>query len=59
MVKRWTGPSATERRCQAEIARRLMEIGFALPGSVTTRSYRCGKTSHGEPPRLRVLHQWT
>lgn len=63
MVRRWTGPNATERKRQAEIAHRLAEIGFALPGSVTTRSYRCGKSNcacHREPPRLHGPYtQWT
>lgn len=41
----------------------LAEVGFALPGSVVVRSYRCGKANcacHGEPPRLHGPYiQWS
>lgn len=41
----------------------LAEVGFALPGSVVVRSYRCGKSNcacHGEPPRLHGPYvQWS
>lgn len=57
------GPSAAERRAQAEIARRLAEAGFALPGTLLERAMRCGKPNCGckaEPPRLHgPYHQWT
>lgn len=55
--------SARRRRAQAQITRTLGEIGFALPGSVAVRSYRCGKANcacHGDPPRLHGPSiQWT
>ncbi len=41
----------------------LAEVGFALPGSVVVRSYRCGKANcacHAEPPRLHGPYiQWS
>ena len=48
---------------QRRIARALSEIGFALPGSLTVRAYRCGKTNcrcKGEPPQLHGPYAfWT
>ena len=39
------------------------DIGLCLPGSVATRSYRCGKPNcacHANPPRLHGPYiQWT
>lgn len=63
-VPRWgTGPNAAQRRAQARIAKALAEVGFVLPGSVATRSYRCGKDNcacHGDPPRLHGPYiQWS
>ena len=50
-------------RAQARIARELAEIGFALPGSVSVRHYRCGKANcacHADSPRLHGPSiQWT
>jgi hypothetical protein len=41
----------------------MASVGLCLPGSVTTRSYRCGKPNcacHGDPPRLHGPYiQWT
>lgn len=41
----------------------LSQAGFALPGSVAVRSYRCGKGNcacHGDPPRLHGPYiQWS
>jgi len=41
----------------------LADVGFALPGSVVVRSYRCGKANcacHAEPPRLHGPYiQWS
>ena len=41
----------------------LAQIGFALPGTVVVRSYRCGKTNcacHAEQPRLHGPYiQWS
>lgn len=49
-------PSARQRRAQARIAADLGQIGFALPGSLVSRSTACGKTGcrcQSDPP---VLH---
>lgn len=50
-------------RAQAHIAEQLSEIGFALPGSVSVRHYRCGKGNcacHSDPPKLHGPSvQWT
>lgn len=32
-----------QARAQARIAQAMAEVGFALPGSLTVRSYKCGK----------------
>lgn len=54
---------AQRRNAQARIADALSQIGFALPGSVAVRNYRCGKINcacHAEPPRLHGPSiQWT
>lgn len=56
-------PNASERNTQAAIARRLAEVGFALPGTLIERTMRCGKATcrcKGDPPRLHgPYHQWT
>ena len=48
---------------QRRIAKALSEIGFALPGSLTVRAYRCGKANcrcKGEPPQLHGPYAfWT
>ena len=64
LMAKGTDPISSRRRCeQAKIARALSEIGFALPGSVAVRNYRCGKDNcacHGDPPRLHGPSiQWT
>ncbi len=63
MTKRWTGPTAPERRRLARIAEELASIGIALPGSVVVRSYVCGKTNcacHRSPARLHGPYtQWS
>jgi hypothetical protein len=45
------------------LRRSLGQAGFALPGSVAVRSYRCGKANcacHGDPPRLHGPYiQWS
>jgi hypothetical protein len=38
-----TGPTMDQDRQQHEIARRLGELGFALPGTITERTKSCGK----------------
>jgi hypothetical protein len=47
---------ARQRRTQAAIAAELAQIGFALPGSLVSRTTACGKPGcrcQGDPP---VLH---
>ena len=49
-------PGARQRRAQARIAASLGEIGFALPGSLVSRTTACGKAGchcQDNPP---VLH---
>ena len=56
-------PTAAERRRQAELAARLADIGFVLPGTLLERTIACGKSScrcQADPPRLHgPYHQWT
>ncbi len=64
MAGRSTNRADAERRAaQRRIARALAQVGFALPGSVSVRHYRCGKPNcacHAEPPRLHGPSiQWT
>lgn len=60
-----TTPELTtaEGRAQRAIAARLADAGFALPGTLTERSMRCGKSTcrcAADPPRLHgPYHQWT
>ena len=48
---------------QRRLAAQLGEIGFALPGSLTVRAYRCGKQNCSckkDPPRLHGPYAfWT
>lgn len=49
-------PRAPQRRAQAAIAAELAQIGFALPGSLVSRTTACGKPGcrcQSDPP---VLH---
>lgn len=51
-----TGPSPQQRRALARIAAELGQIGFALPGSLVSRTTACGKPGcrcQADPP---VLH---
>ncbi|MDQ6783433.1 MAG: hypothetical protein M3063_08330 [Actinomycetota bacterium] len=54
---------AERQAAQRRISGSLAQIGFALPGSVSVRNYRCGKTNcacHADPPRLHGPSiQWT
>ncbi|MGH2717575.1 MAG: DUF6788 family protein [Actinomycetota bacterium] len=56
-------PSSTDRSAQGEIARRLGEAGFALPGSYLVHAHVCGKPNcrcMADPPRPHgPYHQWT
>lgn len=60
--ERWA-LTATERRSLERIRAELARIGLVLPGSVTVRSYRCGKPNcacHGEPACLHgPYNQWS
>ncbi|HWG72467.1 MAG TPA: DUF6788 family protein [Acidimicrobiales bacterium] len=50
------GPNQRQLRAQARIAAELGQIGFALPGSLASRSTACGKPGcrcQADPP---VLH---
>lgn len=51
------------RRAQQDIARRLGDLGFALPGTITERMMRCGKRTcrcKADPPQLHGPYiQWT
>jgi len=55
--------NARRQAKQAKLAAQLGEIGFALPGSLTVKAYRCGKQNcrcHGEPPQLHGPYAfWT
>jgi hypothetical protein len=48
---------------QAKIAGQLAEVGFALPGSLTVKAYKCGKRNcrcKADPPRLHGPYAfWT
>jgi hypothetical protein len=54
---------AKAARLAAEIATRLADISFALPGTVADRMTRCGYANcrcHADPPQLHgPYHQWT
>ncbi len=56
-------PSPADRRALAAIAGRLAQAGFALPGTLTDRTIRCGKPAcrcARDPARLHgPYHQWT
>ena|SRR5215475_6586014 len=58
-----TGPSAQDRQALAAIARRLAQTGFAMPGSLTDRTLRCGKPAcrcARDPSQAHgPYHQWT
>jgi hypothetical protein len=54
---------ARHRAKQEKLVAQLGEIGFALPGSLTVKAYRCGKANcrcHADPPRLHGPYAfWT
>ena len=56
-------PSPAQRAARDRIAAGLAAAGFALPGTLTVRSYACGKPScrcHADPPRLHGPYaEWT
>jgi hypothetical protein len=55
--------NARRQAKQAKLAAQLAEVGFALPGSLTVKAYRCGKQScrcHADPPQLHGPYAfWT
>src|SRR5882762_4851630 len=56
-------PSPAQRAARDRIAAELAQAGFALPGTLTVRSYACGKPAcrcHADPPRLHGPYaEWT
>lgn len=52
-----------QARAQARIAQAMAEVGFALPGSLTVRAYKCGKPNcrcRADPPQLHGPYPlWT
>jgi hypothetical protein len=66
MVEEKGGPMKVDAKRAAKqrrLAAQLGEIGFALPGSLTVRAYRCGKQNCSckkDPPRLHGPYAfWT
>jgi Family of unknown function (DUF6788) len=56
-------PSPAQRAARNRIAAELAQAGYALPGTLTTRAYACGKPNcrcHASPPRLHGPYaEWT
>ena len=56
-------PSPDQQAARDRIAGELAQTGFALPGTLTVRSYACGKAGcrcHADPPRLHGPYaEWT
>jgi hypothetical protein len=56
-------PSPAQRSARDRIAAGLAQAGYALPGTLTVRSYACGKPNcrcHADPPRLHGPYaEWT
>jgi hypothetical protein len=56
-------PSPDQQAARDRIAAELAQAAFALPGTLTVRSYACGKTGcrcHADPPRLHGPYaEWT
>ena len=55
--------SPAHQAARDKIAAELAAVGFALPGTLTVRSYACGKAGcrcHADPPRLHGPYaEWT
>ena len=55
--------SPAQQAARDKIAGGLAAAGFALPGTLTVRSYACGKPNcrcHADPPRLHGPYaEWT
>jgi len=58
-----TGPTSDDDAELAALLARLARAGFALPGTLIERSFRCGKPNcrcHADPPRPHGPYwQWT
>ena len=56
-------PSPAQHAARDRIAAELARAGYALPGTLTVRSYACGKQGcrcHADPPRLHGPYaEWT
>ena len=56
-------PSPAQHAARDRIAAELARAGYALPGTLTVRSYACGKPNcrcHASPPRLHGPYaEWT
>ena len=56
-------PSPAQRAARDRIVAGLAQAGYALPGTLTVRSYACGKPNcrcHADPPRLHGPYaEWT
>lgn len=56
-------PTKKQRDEAGRIAQSLAGMGFVLPGTMTDRLTRCGRSNcrcHADPPRLHgPYHQWT
>ena len=56
-------PSPAQHAARDRIAAELARAGYALPGTLTIRSYACGKQGcrcHADPPRLHGPYaEWT
>ena len=56
-------PTAAQRAARDRITAELAAAGFALPGTLTVRSYACGKPNcrcRADPPRLHGPYaEWT
>ena len=56
-------PSPAQRAARDRITAGLAAPGFALPGTLTVRTYACGKPKcrcHADPPRLHGPYaEWT
>jgi hypothetical protein len=55
--------TAAQQAALGKITAQLAAAGFALPGTLTVRAYRCGKPNcrcHADPPRLHgPYNEWT
>jgi hypothetical protein len=56
-------PSPVQHAARDRIAAELARAGYALPGTLTVRSYACGKPNcrcHADPPHLHGPYaEWT